>query len=224
MTRFSLKALYLMEATSIVVSPKRETRNSSISHAAQRKRSSSFCIFVLAVGFRCAVLLSESQYTCGYKSSSSVWILLRPFITGVFVVLPTVIVVTTSVQLVKHLMYARRVAHRARGNLRWQGIATVVLTATVYCFSFFPKGVHMIIRPYVQSNSYQVIASRVTETLMYFNVAANFFVYSLTVPSFRLFLKTRIKQITLSGNDESTDRNQRLLTAFIYRISVVIKR
>ena len=138
------------------------------------------------------IRISDSQYTCDYRSSSTIWKMLRPIVTGIFVVIPTIIVVTTSIFLVKHLLYARKVSTQIRGKLRWQGIVTVLLTATVYCLCFLPKAIHMTIKFYVENEAYQVKSPRVTETLMYNNVVANFFVYSLSLPSFRQFLKSKM--------------------------------
>ena len=158
------------------------------------------------------IRICEIQLTCNYNVSSAVWIVSRPIITGVFVAIPTIIVVITSIFLVKHLLYARKVANRTRGRVRWQGIATVLLTAAVYCVSFIPKAIHMSIRMYVKNEWYHVIVPRVTETLTYFNVFSNFFVYSLTVPSFRLFLKTRMEQATSTINPSVDPGNYQRVT------------
>ena len=143
------------------------------------------------------VSVDESKYTCSFLGNSSrSWKFLKPTLLATFAVIPTIITVTASILLVKHLFYARKVAKRAGNNARWQGIATVVLTAAVYCLSFLPEAIHLVIWSHVSSESYRVIVPRVTETIMFFNVVANVFVYSITVPSFRQFLNTRINTIT----------------------------
>ena len=138
------------------------------------------------------VAISNNQYTCSFQSSSHIWKKLRPVVTSLFVAVPLTIVIASSFLLIKHLLHARRMAHKIRSKLPWQGIVTVVLTAVIYCISFFPKAIHETIRPYVEDPVYQEKAPRIVETATYLNVVANFFVYSLTVSSFRNFLKMKM--------------------------------
>ena len=138
----------------------------------------------------------KSRYTCIYHATSSAWKWLRPILSFLFAGAPIITVVATSLVLLKHLLYARQVSSRSSGNVRWQGIATVVLTAAVYCISFIPRAVSMMTRGREINGWSEIYASRVGETFMYFSVAANFFVYSLTVPSFQKFLKTRLQLMT----------------------------
>ena len=138
--------------------------------------------------------VNRTTYTCSYNSTGEIWKWLKLVNVGLFVAIPTVIMVVTSILLVQHLRYARQVALKTGGTVRWQGIATVVLTATVYCLSSLPTSIHMVIWPYVKSYTYRVNGPRVTDTFMYFNVVANVFVYSITVGSFREFLKKRVEQ------------------------------
>jgi hypothetical protein len=51
MTLFSLKALYLIEATRMIESPRKEARNSKMSHPAQTNRSTSLPMIPFKVRF-----------------------------------------------------------------------------------------------------------------------------------------------------------------------------
>ena len=75
---------------------------------------------------------------------------------------------------------------------------TVVLTAAVYSVSFVPITIYFIVKPFVKKapepGPFYLEFYRVAVSAMNFNVLANFFVYSLTVTSFRNFLKTQFQQ------------------------------
>ena len=77
-------------------------------------------------------------------------------------------------------------------------IVTVVLSATVYCVSFLPASAYLAARPYLESETGDENVQyffRVGDTFKYFNVVANFFIYSLAVISFRDFLKKRMQAL-----------------------------
>ncbi|KAL5264798.1 hypothetical protein ACHWQZ_G005758 [Mnemiopsis leidyi] len=161
------------------------------------------------------IAISKNQYTCSFQSSSQIWKKLRPVVTSLFVAVPLTIVIVSSLLLVKHLLHAGRMARRIRSKVPRQGIVTVVLTSVIYCISFFPKAVHETIRPYVNNAVYKETAPRVVETATYLNVVANFFLYSLTVSSFRNFLKTKMGlarelngETTGKGKTTTSDENQ----------------
>ena len=143
------------------------------------------------------VLFNKIKYTCSYLVSDPVWRTLTPIFSVLFIVIPITIVIITSILLVKHLLHARKVAQRTNSKVPWQGLVTVVLTATVYCISFFPKGLNVIIAKYITNKSYRSNAPRVIDSLMYFNVVGNVIIYSFTVVSFRRFLKKKMGLVVL---------------------------
>ena len=82
---------------------------------------------------------------------------------------------------------------------------TVVLTAAVYSVSFVPITIYFIMKPFVEKGPepgpFYLEFYRVAVSASNFNVLANFFVYSLTVTSFRNFLKTQLRQkVSLLSN------------------------
>ena len=82
---------------------------------------------------------------------------------------------------------------------------TVVLTAAVYCVSFLPITVYFVAEPFADKGHepglFYVEFYRFVISVVLVNVLANFFVYSLTVTSFRNFLKTQFQQkVSLLSN------------------------
>ena len=137
-------------------------------------------------------------YTCFIGFSSTAWKFLLPISVVLLTIIPTIVTIVTSALLIKHLIYARKVAKRTHGFVPWQGIVTVVLSATVYCVSFLPASAYLAARPYLESETGDENVQyffRVGDTFKYFNVAANFFIYCLAVISFRDFLKKRIQAL-----------------------------
>ena len=70
--------------------------------------------------------------------------------------------------------------------------------STVYSISFLPLTVYFIAQPFVEKDSlhpgpFYLEFYRVACASLYFNVLSNFLIYSLSVTSFRRFLKTRFR-------------------------------
>ena len=131
-------------------------------------------------------------YIYGY--SSKVWKVLQPFMLLIFLVVPNVIVIVSTIML---LYKAKKAAKTHRKALKWQGIATVGLTALVYTLSFFPFIIYYTAEPFVKKHPqnpgpFFLEYYRVMNGLNFLHVLSNFFVYSLTVESFRSFLKTKL--------------------------------
>ena len=132
------------------------------------------------------------SYTYGY--SSKAWKTLLPFTALIFLVVPNTIVIVSSIML---LYKAKKAARTHRKTLKWQGITTVGLTALVYTLSFFPFIIYFTAEPFVKKHPqnpgpFFLEYYRVTNGLVILHVLSNFFVYSLTVESFRSFLKTKL--------------------------------
>ena len=149
-------------------------------------------------------------YSIMYGFSSKSWKLLLPLTTTILGFLPTCLVVGTSIYL---LIIARQVARRGRESLKWQGITTTVLTATVFCVSWLPYLVMNIVGGFLKAEKEGVYlaALRTVVTLVYLNTMSNFFIYCLTVDSFRGFVWSRL-QILISlfkiksSTSDGTDR------------------
>ena len=116
----------------------------------------------------------------------------------IFNVLPPIAVLLSTGVILHHLFKARRVSYRSGGSMRWQGMVTVSATAVVFLVSTLPHVVTYFIfladperRKKLMTESYgmYLFLNRVSYFLGYLNIMSNFYIYSLTVPSFRTFLK-----------------------------------
>ena len=80
---------------------------------------------------------------------------------------------------------------RSGGQIRWQGIVTVALTATVYCVPFLPFSVFIFALEY----SPEVPSVHFCRLAWYhpmLNIMSNFYIYCLTISSFRRFLLSKL--------------------------------
>ena len=139
-------------------------------------------------------------YFCNPIFSSPKWKLLLPISFVVIGVLPNIIIMFTTA----YLLFQARQSTRNRvktgagkTKLKWQGIITVVLTATVYIVSYLPVTIYFIAANFVKMNPaelgwFHLDYHRVAVSLTHTNIMANFFVYSLTVDSFRDYLQKTI--------------------------------
>jgi hypothetical protein len=131
-----------------------------------------------------------------FKSTIAVF-MITVFIVSVRII-PTLIVAITMVPILRYLIDSRLVARRARGQLRWQGILTVLLTATVFCIATLPKGLlallsilasNSVVAPQFEIST-SVSLTRIARFLTALNIMCNFYIYCFTVLSFRQFVKT----------------------------------
>ena len=109
-------------------------------------------------------------------------------LAAIFIILPV-----SSALL---LMEARKTAMRRRASLRWQGVVTVVMTTAVFIVSWIPNvlvGTTSLTLPVV----YSISIWRTTQFLLNFNIMANFFIYTLTVPSFRAILREKLLELVM---------------------------
>ena len=112
---------------------------------------------------------------------------------GSLYLLITAIIILTSALTLSVLLKSRRVARRASACVRWQGILTVVLTATVFCISSLPYFVFYTAEPLMVER--RPVIKRAAEYLSMLSITSNFFIYNLTIPSFRSFLTDKIRRM-----------------------------
>ena len=148
-------------------------------------------------------------YTYAHSYTSSIWKILLPIISIFLLVTQNVIIVVSTVLLLKE---ARIVVTDTRESLRWQGIMTVVLTAIVNMIAFLPLAVYSIAEPFIDKDPsvpgpFYKEFNRFSSAVLGLNVLANFFVYGLTVTSFRNFLKSKFKQAFSFQSNKFTKGN-----------------
>ena len=140
------------------------------------------------------IFFDYGVYTVSYKYSASIWKILLPVMTVIVLLVPNVIIIVSNVLLLNE---ARKLVRGTDESLRWHGIMTVFLTASVYTVSYLPITVYFIVKPSLkpeQGPGPLFFFYRIAICLMSFNILANFFVYSLTVNGFRSFLQTKFRK------------------------------
>ena len=147
-------------------------------------------------------------YTCDYMfTEQDVWESLRPLIAILNLFAPTTIIVATTVPTLKYIADARQTAKRARGSIPWQGAVTVSLTAVVCCVAILPSVVLNVGGSFlVNTGDLKLQFTRVAKFLLSINIMSNFYIYTLTVKSFRQFLLHKIKPITFLSWQDSDRR------------------
>ena len=140
------------------------------------------------------VYFDYRSYSCMYGYSSEVWRILQSIIFVIIPVLPNVILVISTVIL---LVKAQKFVSKSRKSLRWQGILTVLLTAIVFTMAFLPYSIYCILEKFVGVTPTSIkffftLYYRISVACMALSALSNFFIYSLTVRSFRAFLRARL--------------------------------
>ena len=111
-------------------------------------------------------------------------------------IVPMFTIIFSTALILHHLLRARKISQRVGGTLRWQGMVTVAATATVFSVSIIPGTVlyflFMIKGGEILSFSMFVRVSRVSYFMSALNIMSNFYIYSLTVLSFRKFIKLKV--------------------------------
>ena len=138
---------------------------------------------------------SFTKFHCWYKSfsqNSPAWFnRYRLVVSLSFVnILCYTTLVVTSIFL---LILARRAASLHRRSLRWKGVTTVLLTVVVLLVSYLPHGA-LTVALFVGEKKSSTLW-RAVNFLTFLNITANFFVYYLTLRSFRLFLKLKLSEL-----------------------------
>ena len=140
------------------------------------------------------VYFSYRSYAPDYGYLSETWLYLKPPIAVLAIFAPVCLVVFTSIYL---LLIARKFAQKDRQSLKWQGMITTVLTSTVFCISFLPMFLFLVLDPLltleVKVQRWYLCLLRVAISLLSLNTISNFYIYCMTVPSFRSFVLSRLQ-------------------------------
>ena len=133
-------------------------------------------------------------YDCrlSYMDDTLRW--LRPVLIGLFALVPNMIIVIVTTVLL--LLIAKNSVSRSGKGLKWQGTVSTILVAVVYCISILPYVIYVFVG-YLYSGADFVIDprsffrthyDRITKSFVSINTVSNFYIYSMTVISFREFL------------------------------------
>ena len=141
--------------------------------------------------FRETIHFSKNGYRCRYNISSPdlpKWYNLYITVSSYFIRLLTFTILTVTSSL--FLVAAKKAGNRAGNALRWEGVVTVLSTVIVLILSSLPLCV--VASAWLSGVTYPGTAWRAAASLQYLNIVANFFIYSVSVQSFREFLKGRL--------------------------------
>ena len=143
------------------------------------------------------IIFDYRTYYSTFRFTSSLSRIFAPVCAVLFLMVPGVTVVVSTVLIIGE---ARKVVRRTQESLRWQGITSIVLTATVYTIAFLPAAVYFFAEPFREKDpdkpgSFHIEFFRVAIGILQFQVLSNFFIYSLTVASFRRFLVVKVYEI-----------------------------
>ena len=141
-------------------------------------------------------------YSCEYGWQSPMWTKITPVMFAALAVVPNAVMIITTIPTLKYLVAARKSAERTRGSVPWQGALTVTLTAAVYCLSTLPVTVYLIGAPFIltkaPTSEYPFHFHRLYRYGAYIamiNITSNFFIYTLTISSFRKYLREKTAMI-----------------------------
>ena len=133
---------------------------------------------------------SYMSYNCDYFNTLHYSTVSEVVMGGVGLIATTITIVS-SVML---LVLAKKIADRGTGGLQWQGVRTVLLTVVVYFIATVPFAVSLLDLP--RNQPYHIV--RFAVFIAYLNTISNFYIYTISLTSFRDFLRTRVKIVVTS--------------------------
>ena len=170
---------------------------------------------ITAVKGHDSVYFDYRKYSCTYDYPKLNQIIGTPYDLGAVAVsfIPCLIVIGATVPTVIYLIKASKTSRRVRGRIPWQGAITVVMTAIVFCLSNLPYFVYLFVRRSVKHVAhFHINFFRITYFMMYINTISNFYIYTLTIRSFRLFLSSQFQTVTSYFVSLWNQRNRECIT------------
>ena len=105
---------------------------------------------------------------------------------------PMFMILIATIPTLVYLTAARKSAQRARAYVPWQGALAVALTAIVCRLSTLPNIIYKVLVILDGHKFEDIKISRTRQFLLIINIMSNFYIYALTIRSFRRFLKSRL--------------------------------
>ena len=140
------------------------------------------------------IYFSYLDYNCeSYGQWKPLENLLYCIAVGFSILTSNAITLVSSVMLI---FVAKRATERGLGELQWQGIMTVLLTVAVHTVATLPFGIYFVGCQFSNSTFFDVQLYRYALYIALLDTMANFYIYTLTLSSFREFLKLRIKALS----------------------------
>ena len=133
--------------------------------------------------------------------------IILPTVSIIFLLLPNIVIVFTSIPVFNYIVEARKAARRVQGNVPWQGALTVGLTALVYTISNLPNFFFAMLATFLRSQYttwFHIYLYRVAQAMMLINIISNFYIYALTIRSFRRYIFLRESPVVPVSTQESS--------------------
>ena len=133
-------------------------------------------------------------YSYKYKFTADIWKTLLPILAIFTFFIPNIVIVSTTIPV---LVIARRSARSLGRSVQWRGALPVILTAVLYCIATLPMFIYIIGGNFVQNptSTFHIQYYRISAYLTAINIMSNFYIYALTIRSFRRFLLSKILSI-----------------------------
>ena len=139
---------------------------------------------------------TDYYYRCNcYSDTTPFWVYqwFYHFVPAIVPVICIFILIITSVLI---LYKARKQALSRGGTLRWQGVMTITMTTAVFVISYLPFNIFNVsIFLGIIPTAQYIVLFKVFSFMLNINIMANFFVYSVTVQSFRDFIWSGILSV-----------------------------
>ena len=121
----------------------------------------------------------------------------------VFICIPLCIVTLTTFTTSIFLAKSWKLSKQTGARIRWHGMVTVNISAIVFFVSILPLSVSLIASfsklTLISDAEKTVIFRRVSEFLTTLNIVSNFYIYCLTLPSFRNFVRKKTTTMVSSS-------------------------
>ena len=141
-----------------------------------------------------AIGFEHMTYTCDMLPSAMLRknAALSYFFLVLDIFAPMFMILIATIPTLVHLAAARKSAQRVRANVPWQGALAVALTAVICCLSTLPNIIYKVLVILDENKFGDIRISRTAQFLLIINIMSNFYIYTLTIRSFRRFLKSRV--------------------------------
>ncbi|KAL5263399.1 hypothetical protein ACHWQZ_G008686 [Mnemiopsis leidyi] len=177
--------------------------NSPVVRGITSKSAHAMCFFVWALALMvpglCHVVEKGAQVffdarksVCEFMLTSPLWTMILPLLTVVTFLIPYLVVILSTFFLVEHLVISWRLSQQVGGRRRWQGIIVVFITTAVFSIATMPYYIYIFVG-YNQTDFTSFFHNdflRIAEACYNLNLISNFYIYSMTLQSFRNFLST----------------------------------
>ena len=181
-----------------------------------------FFIWIFGLSFPTAALIKDREsvyydfliYSCAYMHDKDVWSntsnKIFDTMFGIAFLVPVAVTVISSAVL---LVLAKRATAGRHEGLQWKGVLTVLLTAAAHTLLGLPFTVYYVTPRFnIAHNDYMRYILWISQLA----VIVNFSVISLTVPSFKKFLKK-----CFSCSSRSSEEERRGLLSVQSKITIV---